>query len=88
MLKHAYSGILGVFVAVAVLVAAAPGHAVKVEKVVSDPHLRDVWATGVRYHQLHGLALCLVALHPAPRKGMLWLFVTGIVLFSGCQSWQ
>lgn len=35
MLKHAYSGILGVFVAFAVLIAAEPGHAVKVEKVVS-----------------------------------------------------
>ncbi|MCO4773487.1 MAG: DUF423 domain-containing protein [Deltaproteobacteria bacterium] len=53
------------------------------ETIVSDPHLRDVWGTGVRYHQLHGLALCLVALHPAPRRGMLWLFTAGILLFSG-----
>lgn len=53
------------------------------ERVVSDAHLRDVWDTAVRYHQVHGLALCLVALHPAPRMGMVWLFVTGIILFSG-----
>jgi len=53
------------------------------EKLVPDAHLRDVWDTAVRYHQLHGLALCLIALHPAPRRGMLWLMVAGIVLFSG-----
>ncbi len=53
------------------------------ERVVSDPHLRDVWSTAVRYHQIHGVALCLVAVHPAPRMGMVWLFVAGLCLFSG-----
>ena len=53
------------------------------ERLVPDAHLRDVWDTGVRYHLLHGLALCLLGSHPAPRRGMAWLFVAGILLFSG-----
>ena len=53
------------------------------ERVVPDAHLRDVWDTGVRYHQLHGLGLILVGHHPAARRGMLWLLVAGILLFSG-----
>ncbi len=53
------------------------------ERVVSDPHLRDVWDTGVRYHLLHGLALLLCGAHPRPPRGVLALFGLGIVLFSG-----
>ena len=53
------------------------------ERIVSDPHLRDVWETGVRYHLLHGLALLLCGAHPRPPKGVLVLFGLGIVLFSG-----
>ncbi len=53
------------------------------ERMVSDPHLRDVWDTGVRYHQLHGLALLLCGAHPRPPRGVVVLFGLGIVLFSG-----
>lgn len=53
------------------------------ESIVTEPRLLDVWDTGVRYHQLHGLALLLCGAHPAPPRGVLILFVLGIVLFSG-----
>jgi len=53
------------------------------ERVVTEERLLDVWDTGVRYHQLHGLAICLLGAAPAGRRGMVWLFVAGILLFSG-----
>ena len=53
------------------------------ERIVPDAHLRDVWETGVRYHQLHGLAILVCGAHPAPPRGVVWLFVAGIALFSG-----
>ncbi len=53
-----------------------------------SPEMLAVFETGVRYHMYHALALLLTAalVARAPGKAILaagWLFVTGIVLFSG-----
>jgi len=52
------------------------------------PEMLSVFETGVRYHMYHALALLLTAaLMPrVPGKAIVaagWLFVAGIVLFSG-----
>ena len=52
------------------------------------PDLLAVFETGIRYHLLHGLALMVVAwaIERWP-NGLItsdgWLFVTGIIIFSG-----
>ena len=53
-----------------------------------SPDMLAVFETGVRYQMYHALALMLVAAAAARIEGRLvsaagWLFVTGIVLFSG-----
>jgi len=53
------------------------------------PEMTAVWQTAVQYHAWHALALAIVALfmiHVPERAGVAlagWLFVAGIVLFSG-----
>ena len=57
------------------------------QRVSSD--LLPIWETGARYHMYHALALLGVALLAAhvPNSSLLstagWLFIVGIVLFSG-----
>jgi uncharacterized membrane protein YgdD (TMEM256/DUF423 family) len=41
------------------------------------------WETAARYHLAHALALLAVAAHPAAPRHAGWLFVAGILLFSG-----
>ena len=53
-----------------------------------EPRLFEIWEVGVRYHMYHALALVAVALAYAQwQKPLLvtagWLFVAGIVIFSG-----
>jgi uncharacterized membrane protein YgdD (TMEM256/DUF423 family) len=52
-----------------------------------EPRLVEVWNTGARYHLLHALALLALATVAgtprAPHAAATWLFVAGIVLFSG-----
>ncbi len=53
-----------------------------------SPEMLVVFETGVRYHMYHSLALVLTSLIMARMTGWLvaaagWLFVAGIVLFSG-----
>ena len=53
-----------------------------------SPEMLAVFETGVRYHMYHSLALILTALIAGRVDGWLvrtagWLFVAGIVLFSG-----
>ena len=50
-----------------------------------DAHALGVWETAVRYHLVHAVALLAIALSPhAPAlRSAGWLFVAGIVLFSG-----
>lgn len=53
------------------------------------PDMGAVWQTAVQYHAWHALGLAVVGLltiHVPERTGLAlagWLFVTGIVLFSG-----
>jgi uncharacterized membrane protein YgdD (TMEM256/DUF423 family) len=72
------SGIMG---ALGVALGAFGAHGLK--NVVTDASLLDTWETAARYHLLHALALGLVAAHPAAPRWAGWLFVAGIVVFSG-----
>ena len=73
--------VAGVAGALGVLLGAFGAHGLR--SVVADPHLLEVWETAARYHLLHTLALCAVALHPARPRVAGALFVAGIVIFSG-----
>ena len=70
----------------AVALGAFGAHALKSRL---SPEMANVWQTAVTYHAWHGLALLatgLVMLHWPERAGLGlagWLFVAGIVLFSG-----
>jgi uncharacterized membrane protein YgdD (TMEM256/DUF423 family) len=52
-----------------------------------SPDLLAVYQTGVQYHLIHALALLAVAMAPRAASRLFptagWLFVLGIVLFSG-----
>ena len=53
-----------------------------------DARLLEVWEIGVRYHLVHALALCVVAwvasrAETAAVAAAGWLFVAGILVFSG-----
>ncbi len=50
---------------------------------IDDARLIEVWHTGAKYHLIHALALLGVAAHPGQPDRAGWLFVAGIVLFSG-----
>jgi len=57
-------------------------------KAYMDANLLVTFETGVRYQMYHTFALLVVALAYAkwPGKGLIasgWLFITGIILFSG-----
>jgi len=76
-------GALAAFVAVAL--GAFAGHGLKSRL---DPTMLATFETGVRYHMYHALALLAVAWAAArwPSAAVNasgWLFVAGIVLFSG-----
>lgn len=71
----------GVIGALGVALGAFGAHGLK--RVVTDPHLLDVWDTGARYHLIHALALAAVAAHPRQPSVAGWLFIAGILLFSG-----
>ena len=76
----------GLLLALAVAFGAFGAHALKARL---TPDLQAVWQTAVQYHALHGLGLVAVGLllllkPEAPGVGIAgWLFVAGIVLFSG-----
>ena len=77
------AGSLLVFAAVAL--GAFGAHALKARL---TPDLQGVWQTAVQYHAWHALALLAVGLvllsRPQAGAGLAgWLFVAGIVLFSG-----
>lgn len=69
----------------AVALGAFGAHALKARL---TPDLQAVWQTAVQYHAWHALALLatgvLLLARPDARVGLAaWLFVAGIVLFSG-----
>ena len=74
------------FMFVAVALGAFGAHALKGRL---TPDMTSVWQTAVQYHAWHALALLalgLLMLHFPERAGLGlagWLFVAGIVLFSG-----
>ena len=76
-------GALAAFVAVALGAFAAHGLRARL-----DPAMLATFETGVRYHMYHALALLAVAWAATRWPGAAvnasgWLFVVGIVLFSG-----
>ena len=70
----------------AVALGAFGTHALKARL---TPEMAGVWHTAVQYHAWHGLALLgvgLLMLHAPERAGLAlagWLFVAGVLLFSG-----
>lgn len=72
--------VAGVVGAVGVLLGAFGAHGLQ-GRVPDD--LINVWNTGARYHLIHALALCAVAVHPTQPRIAGGLFVAGILLFSG-----
>ncbi len=70
-------GILG---ALGVMLGAFGAHGLKARV---DEAALAWWETGSRYHLIHALALMVVAAHPAAPRWAGWLFVAGILLFSG-----
>ena len=71
----------GIAGAVGVALGAFGAHGL--ENAVDDPHLVAVWRTGARYHLVHALALAALAAHPNRPALAGWLFVAGILVFSG-----
>lgn len=75
-----------VLLALAVALGAFGAHALKSR---IAPDLQTVWQTAVQYHAWHALGLFGVGLYLLHRPGATfagwsaWLFVAGIVLFSG-----
>jgi uncharacterized membrane protein YgdD (TMEM256/DUF423 family) len=71
---------------VAVAAGAFGAHALRTRL---SPDMTAVWQTAVQYHAWHALGLAVVGLlmiHVPERAGLAlagWLFVAGIVLFSG-----
>jgi len=78
------AGAVAMFMAVAL--GAFGAHALKARLA---PDMAAVWQTAVQYHAWHALALLAtgILLAQDPARGLLgtagWLFVAGIVLFSG-----
>lgn len=75
-----------VLMAVAVALGAFGAHALRSR---TSPELLAVWHTAVTYHAWHALALLGIGLYLLQRPDATtaglsaWLFVAGIVLFSG-----
>lgn len=73
--------IAALMAALGVVLGAFGSHGLKDR--VTDPHLLEVWQTASRYHLIHALAMGLAALHPGRPGWPVWLFLAGIVIFSG-----
>jgi uncharacterized membrane protein YgdD (TMEM256/DUF423 family) len=73
--------VAGIVGALGVALGAFGAHGLEAR--VTDPHLIEVWNTGARYHLVHAVALLGVAAHPRKPALAGWLFVAGIILFSG-----
>ena len=75
-----------VLMAVAVALGAFGAHALRARV---PPEMQSVWQTAVTYHAWHALALLGTGLYLSHRPDATlpgwsaWLFVAGIVLFSG-----
>ena len=65
----------------AVALGAFGAHALKAA--LQSNGMLEVWNKAVLYHFLHGVALAALALHGAGNRATCFLFVAGILLFSG-----
>jgi uncharacterized membrane protein YgdD (TMEM256/DUF423 family) len=65
----------------AVALGAFGVHALKAT--LQSSGMLDVWNKAVLYHFLHGVALVALALYGAGNRATYFLFVAGILLFSG-----
>lgn len=65
----------------AVALGAFGAHAFKTTLQANDT--TEIWKTAVLYHFLHALALLALGAFPATNKLSPFLFVAGIVIFSG-----
>jgi uncharacterized membrane protein YgdD (TMEM256/DUF423 family) len=65
----------------AVALGAFGAHALK--NTLQSSGMLDVWNKAVLYHFLHGVALVALALYGTRNLATYFLFVAGIVLFSG-----
>ncbi|HEX4631814.1 MAG TPA: DUF423 domain-containing protein [Chthoniobacterales bacterium] len=65
----------------AVALGAFGAHALKAA--LQSSGMLEVWNTAVLYHFLHDVALVALALHGAGNRPTCFLFVAGILLFSG-----
>jgi uncharacterized membrane protein YgdD (TMEM256/DUF423 family) len=45
--------------------------------------MSEIWNKAVLYHFLHAIALLVLALYGTTNRGICWLLVAGIFLFSG-----
>jgi uncharacterized membrane protein YgdD (TMEM256/DUF423 family) len=65
----------------AVALGAFGAHALKAA--LQSSGMLEVWNKAVLYHFLHGIALVALALHGTGNRAAYFLFVAGILLFSG-----
>jgi uncharacterized membrane protein YgdD (TMEM256/DUF423 family) len=65
----------------AVALGAFGAHALKAA--LQSSGMLEVWNKAVLYHFLHGIALVALTLHAAGNRATCFLFVAGILLFSG-----
>lgn len=65
----------------AVALGAFGAHALKAA--LQSSGMLEVWNKAVLYHFLHGIALLALALHGVGNRATCFLFVAGILLFSG-----
>ncbi len=84
-MNHLFLIIAGVSGFLSVALGAFAAHGLKNKL---SPEMMSIFQTGVQYHQIHTIALLGVALllgNSASRAGIYagWLFVGGIVIFSG-----
>lgn len=73
--------IAAAFCLLAVALGAFGAHALKAT--LQSNGMLDVWNKAVLYHFLHAIALFVLAFHGAGNRAAYFLFVAGVVLFSG-----
>ena len=73
--------VAAVFCFLAVGMGAFGAHALR--PTLENHGMIDVWNKAVLYHLVHGIALLLVAALGVTSRVPGWLFVAGIVIFSG-----
>lgn len=69
------------FCFLAVGLGAFGAHALK--ETLELHHFTDVWNKAVLYQFVHAIALLVLASLPGANRAACWLFIAGIVIFSG-----